>query len=181
MGRSDSQLTSNGIATALRMAEIVRSEGIETIFSSCLGRAAFTAALYSEQLGVQVHFRASMAELACGSWEGQPRLDVTSGSGALRTTWEDRPPGGESYQDAEPRVGKFIEEILDSGFAVPILVVGHASVNRVFLRLFLGLDKATAMRVSFPHDTLYIIQGRKEILRRDATGRQRSGLLFETD
>jgi broad specificity phosphatase PhoE len=39
----------------------------------------------------------------------------------------------------------------------PILVVGHAAVNRVFLKIWLNLSPEQAMRIKFSHDTLYDI------------------------
>jgi broad specificity phosphatase PhoE len=179
MGHTDSPLTSEGIATVTSLVEVAGSEEIGAIFASSLGRASFTAALYSEGLGVPVHFSENMAELACGSWEGRPRWEVIHGSRRLRRTWEERPPGGESYQDAETRVTAFIEEILSVGFQSAVLVVGHAGVNRVFLKLLLGLDSATAVQVRFSHDSLYIIESEKGLLHRDAGGKQGTGLLFE--
>ena len=42
----------------------------------------------------------------------------------------------------------------------PILVVGHAAVNRVFLKIWLNLSPEQAMRIQFSHDTLYYINQR---------------------
>ncbi len=83
-----------------------------------------------------------MCELKCGRWEGRKRREVLSGE-IMRATWHDRPPGGESYSDAEVRVGSFIRELNSSDYSDSILVVGHAGINRVFLKLWLGLAPHT--------------------------------------
>jgi alpha-ribazole phosphatase/probable phosphoglycerate mutase len=99
-----------------------------------------------------------MSELNCGIWEGRVRKEVLSGE-IMRATWHDGPPGGESYADAELRVGSFIRELNASESSDSILVVGHAGVNRVFLKLWLGLPPEYAVKIHFSHDTLYMLDG----------------------
>ena len=65
--------------------------------------------------------------------------------------------------------------------SVPILVVGHASVNRVFLKLWLSLDPECAMRINSPHDTIYLIEDRRKVVARSVTGLETEGFLFHLD
>lgn len=181
MGRSDAPLTLRGIETARRLSGLIASEGVERIFTSSLGRAAFTASIYSEALRIPLAFREEMAELACGSWEGRSRADALGASQLIRSTWTARPPGGESFHDAEARVGSMIDEILGRENHGTVLVVAHASVNRVFLKLWLDLDHASALWVRSPHDTIYCIDEGKNVRYRSSSGPAGTGLLSEPE
>jgi broad specificity phosphatase PhoE len=158
MGSADSPLTPEGIQVAHELAKIIRKQRIGVVFSSSLGRALSSAKIYAQGLGCPILPRAEMSELNCGIWEGRVRKEVLSGE-IMRATWHDRPPGGESYADAELRVGSFIRELNASGSSDSILVVGHAGVNRVFLKLWLGLPPEYAVKIHFAHDTLYMLDG----------------------
>lgn len=178
MGRSDSPLTSEGLRNAKRVARMLRYEGITRAFCSSLLRATTTAAIYVDGLGIQAEPTEAMAELSCGEWEGRSRMEATQGRGALRTSWTERPPGGESYRDAVDRVRPFVERLTALDGEETILVTAHATVNRVFLFLFLGLGTDTAMRINSPHDVYYVIDGKRNIIAKSIDGEARTGLLL---
>ncbi|MEW6351314.1 MAG: histidine phosphatase family protein [Thermodesulfobacteriota bacterium] len=178
MGRSDSPLTPEGLTVPLTLANLLAQEGVGRIFCSSLGRARTTAEVYGSKIWLAVTGTDAMAELSCGEWEGKTRLETIGERGFLRSTWNDRPPRGESYLDAETRVGAFVDELLRLPETETVLVVGHASVNRVFLKLWLGIPEEVAIRVDFPHETLHFLRARSEVVRVDATGARHTGLLF---
>jgi broad specificity phosphatase PhoE len=179
MGRSDSPLTEQGIRTSKELALILMPEEITAIYSSPLGRAVRSAGLYAEALGLTVNVRDGMAELSCGQWEGSPRSSITSHAWKLRETWRQRPPGGESYQDAEERVAAVIREIRAESDPLTSLVVGHAGVNRVFLKLWLELSEEVAIEIIFPNDVVYVFQGGGSVLVKSAAGEEFDGLLLD--
>lgn len=181
MGRSDSPLTSEGIRAAEEVGRLLAAEHIATVFVSPLGRAVRSARIYTSRLGLELEIKEAMAELSCGEWEGRPRSEVTAPGSVLRPTWEYRPPGGESYEDGETRVGEFIEELRQRAAKGNVLVVGHASVNRVFLRLWLNLGKELAARIVSPHDTIYLLDAFMDPRARSTTDREVRGLLLEPD
>ncbi len=181
MGQSDSPLTEKGLRTAAEMAGRLEQEKIGTIFSSPLGRAARTAKIYADRLGLPVASRDVMAELSCGRWEGKSRRQVLGSSVALRKDWDEIPPGGESCADGEARVAPLISEIRSLDVQAAVLVVGHASVNRVFLKLWLGLHPGVAIRIACPHDTVYVLKDAELISAMSAAGKIVPNLLFEED
>lgn len=181
MGRSNSALTPEGVSTAKQVARLVKQQQIRTVFSSPLDRARLSAQIYTDGLGIPILVRDAMAELCCGEWEGKLRSEVGEGFPLIRTAWSDKPPGGESYADGEARVAGFIEEITSANIQYPILVVGHASVNRVFLKLWLGLDQERVLTIKSPHDTIYLIEGRQKVIAKSVTGIETEGLLFHLD
>lgn len=181
LGRSDAPLTSGGIGTIQALAEILHTEGIGAIFSSPLGRTVASARIYAERLGPGVSVREAMAELSSGRWEGKSRDSVLKGRPRLRNTWLERPPEGESYADAEGRVSSFVQEIRSSGGRNTILVIGHAAVNRVFLKLMLNLETHVALTVRCPHDTVYILEGDDRVTHISSAEPRSKGLLFATE
>jgi|GEM_PF-460314 len=156
-GQSDSPLTKNGLQETKKLAEILYPHMPGVIYSSALGRAAYSSAIYSQILGIPVHFRQNLVELSCGEWETSLRTDVIGSDVLIRSSWVDRPPGGESYQDAEKRLGVFINELQTVSDSVYVMVLAHSGLNRALVRSLLGLPINEALYIRFPHDTIYQI------------------------
>jgi broad specificity phosphatase PhoE len=177
MGRSDFSLTPEGALVAEKVGSLIRNENIAYVLSSPLGRAIASSRIYTNGTGLRISTSDSLAELACGQWEGRLRDGVTGGKHAIRDTWFDRPPGGESYNDAEPRAESVIRELASDTNPESVLVVGHAGINRVLLKLLLNLEPEIALRIQCPHDTIYVIKGR-EVEAKSAAGSKTQGLIF---
>jgi broad specificity phosphatase PhoE len=52
-----------------------------------------------------------------------------------------------------------------------ILVIGHAGVNRVFLKLWLDLPPEYAVKIRFEHDMIYVLDGKELSARSLSLGR----------
>jgi broad specificity phosphatase PhoE len=157
IGQKDYPLTERGIRSTEKLAEIATSYNNGIILASPLGRSQATAAIFSNKTDWPILIMEGMRELSCGEWEGRSRKDVAPERRFLRTTWTDIPPGGESYKEAEIRVGEVIDTIREIKEYETIAVIGHASVNRVFLKLWLGFEPSQAMTVGQNHDTIYLL------------------------
>lgn len=179
MGRSDADLTEYGIRVAKDVAGLVAKEQIEAAFCSPLPRALRSARIYTNDIGVSLSVQEAMAELACGEWEGMSKLAVKPDPHLIRDSWDDRPPGGESYRDAENRVGLFIDQIRHEIADSRLLIVGHAGINRVFLRLWLGLAPEDAIKIRCPHDTIFILDGGSKVRANSVSMGTFDGLLMD--
>ena len=180
MGHTDSQLVPDAIPRVRLLASMLVEERVSDIHSSTLGRAALTAAICSEVIQAPLHFRSEMRELSCGMWEGRLRREVTGDSPLLRNTWEDSPPGGESYRDGENRVSPFLEELINRlASDETALLVGHAGINRAILRLLLELEPAQAISIRCPHDMIYIVGNTGPVGHKYSTGEEGEGLIHE--
>jgi broad specificity phosphatase PhoE len=180
-GQIDSPLTSSGIPEIKNLPPLARSHGPTIIYASALGRAAFTGSIYSKQLGAPIHFRQSIIELSCGIWEGMLRSHVKGASRTIRESWDDRPPQGESYRDAEYRVKSFIDEVIATPDHSTVLIIAHAGLNRVFLKLWLDLAAEQARMVRCPHDTLYLLEPDGAVRHMNTANDKVEGFLFEPD
>ncbi len=165
---------------AKELARIVEAEDVQAVYCSPLGRAVASAGIYVEGLDVPIFLRESLAELSCGRWEGRRLSEVKPEGGRLRTFWAERPPGGESYRDAEARIGSLIEEACSNAAADRILVVSHAGAIRVLLKLWLGLEPEIAIKIGCPHDTLFILTDSEKIAVRSVRGPDAEGRPIET-
>ncbi|MDD5170485.1 MAG: histidine phosphatase family protein [Syntrophales bacterium] len=156
LGRLDSPITEAGMKETAKLAAALQYEGTGIILSSPLGRAVSTAEVFARASGWRITVMDGLTELACGQWEGRPRFSVLEEGRALRSTWTDAPPGGESCASAEARVVEAVRKIgqfsLDN-----ILIVGHAGINQVFLKIWLSLEAKGALAIRQPHDLLYRI------------------------
>lgn len=157
-GCSDSPLTQSGLSTIWKMPELILEYQPGMIFSSSLGRAAFSSSIYSQILGIPVYFRRSLIELSGGELEKTLRSEIEGPRKIVRPSWIDRPRGGESYQDGEKRLREFIHELTSSPGKECKMVLAHAGLNRVLVKMILGLSPQEAISILFPHDTVYVIQ-----------------------
>jgi probable phosphoglycerate mutase len=102
-----------------------------------------------------------LREINLGAWEGLAVSDVQrrfpeayEARGAHLAGF--RPPGGESFTDLQKRVVPVFEGIL-CGPGSPVLVVGHAGVNRVILCHVLGMPLENLFRIEQPYGAMSII------------------------
>lgn len=180
MGRSDSPLTREGMATIVELSLVLNHQPIDRIVASPLPRALKTAHFYGSALRARVRKDDRLAELSCGAWEGEGRASILGGDKPLRDSWSVRPPGGESYEDGENRLKTLVDELpAMQGDSVP-LIVSHASIGRVFLKLALGLDQREAISLVLPHNTLFIIQENRLQKTMDNMGNMGDSLIFQS-
>ncbi|MCX5816216.1 MAG: phosphoglycerate mutase family protein [Proteobacteria bacterium] len=205
LGRKDYPLTDKGIKTTTKLAHIVMERLMSysgslsfvgdgsgllpkdarvfrgLIVASSLGRALESARIYADKTGWQIEVMAGMAELSCGQWEGQLRSVVAPDRPFIRAAWTASPPEGEGYANGELRVAEVVRKIkMMEGYDVAI-VVGHAGINRVFLKLWLEMDPLCILNVHQSHETIYILNSGddKEVDWIHADGTTGQGLIVE--
>ncbi len=158
-GQLDSGLTERGRAQAVRLGETLADLRPDGVFTSPLGRAAVTAEMCGERLGLDVTVLDELAEVHHGEMAGLTSSEIEErfpGRMARRAAdrYEWRFPGGESYADADRRGAIALRRIATSGSLRP-LVVSHEMIGRMLLRRLLGADLATALTWVQPHDVVF--------------------------
>ena len=107
-GQQDSKLTPRGLRQASELAERLAGEGVEIIYSSDLGRAANTARMVGDRLGLGVSLEPTLREIDCGLWTGLSYDEVSIRWPEDFANWRTRPhlhrmPGGESVAEVQRR------------------------------------------------------------------------------
>mgnify|MGYP000136929330 CR=1 FL=1 len=74
-------------------------------------------------------------------WEDLHRHFAEPMQRRAENRYEFRPPGGESYSDVEDRARPFIEALRQTHPRGSIAMVAHAMINRVLVRLLLGMSR----------------------------------------
>jgi len=159
-GQLDSPLTAAGLAQAHRHARSLADHDLDAIFTSPLGRAATTAAVIAEAVGLPVTVVDELAEVHHGDFAGLTNADIaerhpTAARERAQDKYHWRFPNGESYADADLRAAKALAFVAQQS-RTP-LIVSHEMIGRMLLRNLLDEDPADALRRDQPHDVIYVV------------------------
>ncbi len=152
-GFRDTPLNQTGLEQATELAQRVAAQGIRSLWSSDLRRAADTAAIVGERLGLTPRLDQRLREGNRGEWEGRLFIDIAREQPERYAAWLRagegfRFPGGESLREVSDRVAGALEEVHRAG-ELPALLVCHGGVIKVVLcsRDPRGLDAFHAFKV----------------------------------
>ena len=124
------RLSALGRRQAAELGQRRRNDGLDAVFSSDLTRATETVDLAFTGSDVPVLLDWRLRECDYGELNGMPRDRVhTDRLAQLATPF----PGGESWQQAIERVGRFLTDLVPRWDGARVLVVGHVATQ-------LGLD-----------------------------------------
>jgi broad specificity phosphatase PhoE len=136
-GRLDPSLNERGREQARALAgEVAANHDVAALWVSNQRRAAETAAIVSEAIGLEPRVDARLAEADWGSWQGRLVDDIVRGEPELFQAFaEGRPdfrfPDGESLQEHMERTWAALDEIASG--PLPALVVCHGGTIRCAL------------------------------------------------
>jgi probable phosphoglycerate mutase len=132
-GQLDIPLNPLGRAQAACLADALRDEGLEAVFSSDLGRAADTARALAGPLGLPLLFDAGLRERGFGSMEGRTFTEIDEQTPEMAQRWRRRdpdfgPPGGERLADFYARSIAAVEALAQAHAGRSIALVTHGGV-----------------------------------------------------
>lgn len=160
VGRTDHPLNAAGRAQAERWRTELSGIPFRRFYCSALQRSEETSRIIRGNRDVAVTVLEDLGEISMGKWEDVPMKDV-------RRDFPDeyekrgadpahhRPPGGESFTELRDRVVPLFEGLLPADG--PILLVGHAGVNRVILCHLLGMPLDNIFRLGQDYGCLNAI------------------------
>jgi probable phosphoglycerate mutase len=135
-GRVDNPLDSQGLEQAERIRGALGS--IDVVVSSPLQRAIQTA----EPLGLPCRVDERWIELDYGEWDEKPVSEITK---EQWTRWRGdssfAPPGGESLDSLDRRVGEACDELLPEAEDLNIAIFTHVSPIKSAVSWVLGAEK----------------------------------------
>ena len=141
---SDVGLSPLGREQAERVAQALKGEELDAVYSSPLKRALETARAIATPHGLEVKVAPDLREVDAGELEGISLDELSRNYSEL---WEDwrwgsgslRMPGGENLDDLQERAWAALERIVAAHSETAIVVVGHTFTNLVLICRALGL------------------------------------------
>jgi broad specificity phosphatase PhoE len=132
-GWIDTPLNESGREQARELAASVAGLGIESVWTSHLARAAETARIVGDALGLEPRVDDRLAESQRGSWEGRSLDEIERSEPEAWAAWQRggpdfRFPGGESLAEHQARVLAVLEAVRAGD--QPALVVAHGGTIR---------------------------------------------------
>jgi broad specificity phosphatase PhoE len=146
-GFRDTPLNGVGLEQAHALAERVAAEfEVRSLWTSDLARAAVTADVVGQRIGLEPRLDPRLREGDRGEWEGRRFVDIARDEPEAYAAWlrggaDFRFPGGESLQEHSDRVWQSLQEIRATEL-LPALIVCHRGSIRTVLCRFdpRGLD-----------------------------------------
>lgn len=143
IGQTDLPLSDLGKEQATSLKELFDQVPLVNIYCSDLIRSKQTADIIASAHQINPISLPEMREMNMGKWEGKLFSEIRERFPAeYKSRGEDIANncahGGESFIDCAKRVIPLFEKLAQSQ-ATPILIIGHASVNRVIIARVLGL------------------------------------------
>ncbi len=137
-GQKYGKLTNKGIEQAKKLAQRLKNEKIDVIFSSDLQRAKDTTKEIAKFHKVPIYYVPELRERAQGIFEGEAYEELYKArkeSGISRV--EFRPEGGENYIDIKKRAEKFLNEVFDKYKGKTVLLISHGGLIAILLAILL--------------------------------------------
>lgn len=144
-GKTDVALSESGIRQAEYLRDRLAKEKINAVYTSDMSRTRATAEIISAKHDLTVHARAELNELNFGWVEGltfdeicklHPKLAEELSNMDARPSF----PGGESLDELNSRLQKFLERLEKHKPKETILIVAHAGTLRLMICNLLGID-----------------------------------------
>jgi len=137
-GQTDIPLSEEGLRQAQHLAERLRGQSFQAIYSSDLQRARQTAEPIARATGAPLYFDPRLREINQGEWEGMLFEDIRR---RFLDLWQHRlqnphtaaPPGGETVGQVRERVLGALEEILQAHPQGRVAIVAHGLVLALIL------------------------------------------------
>ena len=147
MGQADPPLAPEGERQALALAARLRGERLDAVYTSDLRRAASTAEIVAEAIGLAVVTDPAWRETSFGAWTGLTREEVAARDPELWRRWRTdgdlAPPGGETPDDVQQRVVPAARRFYEQHSNGTVLVVTHIGPLHVLYCWILGLPIRT--------------------------------------
>jgi ribonuclease H / adenosylcobalamin/alpha-ribazole phosphatase len=151
-GLRDLPLSASGLRQARAAAgRLAAGAPIDAVVSSPLQRAAATAAIAADELGLTAVTDGDLRETDFGDWEGLTLDEIQQRWPAAAASWrqdpEQAPPGGESFADTADRVNRACDRLLDDHGGKTVLIVSHITPIKVLLCRALSVPLGTLYRL----------------------------------
>ena len=144
-GQTDIELSAAGLRQAEKLRDRLAAEKIDVIYSSGLQRASLTAKIIASRHQLDVITCAELRETNFGKIEGLTFDEVSRLYPELTELWVNwslqlKFPDGESVDELNSRVSKFLDRLKKHAPDETILIVAHAGPLRLLVCRLLGIE-----------------------------------------
>ncbi|HET9893554.1 MAG TPA: histidine phosphatase family protein [Streptosporangiaceae bacterium] len=151
-GLCDEPLSAEGSRQVSAAAHrLALAGGFDAIVSSPLRRAAATACIVADELGLAVTMDEDLRETDFGKWEGFTMAEIQDRWPEAAAAWqrdpELAPPEGESFADTARRVNRACERLLRQYDGRTVLLVSHITPIKILLCRALGAPLLSLYRI----------------------------------
>lgn len=162
-GQENIKLTKKGELQALMVADRIKNDNINHIYSSDLNRAYSTAKIIGTRIGINIEPQKKLREINFGDWQGLTLREVEERHNNEYFVWRKTPhlstiPKGESLVAVQERAMNFIQELHKKHVEENILLVAHGVVIKVIILGLLDLDLSNYRKISINNCGLSIIE-----------------------
>lgn len=156
-GHTDIPLNERGREQSRRLAERLEGTAVAALQASDLARAAETAGILGESLGLVPDLRPAWREIHLGDLEGQNGLVATRAQGELISAAARQEGalgrGGESFADFHARIVAGYESLCRDHAGETVLLVSHGGTLKTLIAYLIGLDPVQIGRLSLRGNT----------------------------
>ena len=152
-GQVNIPLNENGLLQIRMVAERLKNEKIDVIYSSPLSRAYQTAVEIAKEHSLDIIKDDSLKEISYGVLEGKDMDELKKSDLWIQRSkdkYHFKPVNGESYKDVSERAVNFVERIVEKHRGKTILIASHSAFIKSLLIKLLDMDKTTT-----PHMRLH--------------------------
>ncbi len=160
--RSDPPLAPIGTQQACATREFLAIRAFDACYCSPLLRAVQTAQIVAEPHQLAPIAINGLTECDIGDWEGKSWEEIRRSHPVEYHRFMANPavhgyPGGEDFKQVYQRARDTIEELLHRHAGKSLLVISHHIVNRTYLAGLLGLEPASARKVSLDNCGISVV------------------------
>lgn len=150
-GHIDVELNAEGIKQAKALADRIKSDSIDHIYSSPLSRAFKTASVINEHHNIPLNVDERLKEMGFGSWEGLfieeiKETYIPQAHAFWKAPETYVPIDGETFDDVQSRIASFLDELLTNHRGETVLIVCHGMLIRNMLSYLKGEDVSTVWK-----------------------------------
>ena len=143
IGQNDISLNKNGRNQAAKVAQWLKTKGIQSIYASTLSRARETSLIISKATNIEINLDSRLREINAGLWTGRDKEKLKKEEAAVWFSWRNgneniKPSLAESYKDLQNRSMRAFNEICQG--MERTAVVTHHGVIRVILAQLLDVE-----------------------------------------
>jgi broad specificity phosphatase PhoE len=151
----EAELTEKGRDQMRAVAEWLKTESPQKLFSSSSKRVKSSADIIAAQLSLDITLLEAINAWRVGAWEGRTYLEVKKAEPGVYEAWvadpvKNAPPQGEAIKDVSKRATDAVKRLITENEGKRIALISHAEVVRALLVDALGMPLENYWRISVP-------------------------------